>query len=391
MGIAAAGVGIYTVFPGLRRSDCQPNSSIESIPDTDNLGEQPRSEHVLEPEDYRPGRVEARYYSRNEDGTVTCDLCFRRCRVAHGREGFCRNRANSRGVMYNAVYGLPSAIAVEPTEKEPMHHFLPGSNILCIGTASCNYRCRFCHNWHLSQSNVKQVSRRHTITPAEMVARAKRHRVPGLSFTYNEPTVFFEYGYDIAVRARDTGLRVIMHTNGGLTLKPLRDMLRFIDGVTVDLKAFSRQFYQDFCEAELAPVLRSLAAIKADGTWLEVVNLVLPGHNDSPEEIRAMCGWMRAELGPDTPLHFSRFFPAFRMTNLSPTPVPTLERCREIATAEGLHFVSIGNVPGHEANSSFCPGCGSRIIRRHHFSVSEIRIKDGRCEDCGRTIPGVWT
>ncbi len=334
--------------------------------------------------------TEARYYRSLPNRAVQCELCFRGCRIPEGRNGFCRNRQNTDGTLRNVVYGQPSAVNVEPTEKEPMHHFLPGTNMLCIGTASCNFRCRFCHNWHLSQRSFDQVRRRHSYTPEQMARYGKRAGVPAVSFTYNEPTVFYEYMYDVAVAARREGLRPIFHSNGSLSPEPLRDLLQHIDAVTIDLKAFSDEFYSDLCGARREPVLETLKIIKEEGVWLEVVNLVLPGHNDEPAEIKEMCRWIRTELDAETPLHFSRFSPSYKMTDLSPTPVRTLERCRDIAHDEGLLYVSIGNVPGHEANSSFCPDCGTRIITRHHFTVSDIKMENGACAECGRKIAGVW-
>ncbi len=336
-------------------------------------------------------QAEARFYRRADGRTVECDLCFRGCRIADGTNGFCRNRVNRAGVLYSTVYGRPSAVNVEPVEKEPMHHFLPGTNMLCIGTASCNYRCRFCHNWHLSQRSLEEVRYALDIQPRAMVDRARSAAVPAVSFTYNEPTVFYEYVYDIAAKAQDAGVRTIMHTNGGMSPRPLRALLEHMDGVTVDLKAWSREFYADVCGARRDPVLETLRIIREKGAWLEIVNLVLPDHNDGPEEIRSMCRWIRRELGEATPLHFSRFHPTYRMADLAPTPVATLERCREIALAEGLHYVSIGNVPGHPANSTYCPGCAEQIIVRHHFTVTRIAMDDGRCAYCGHAIPGVWS
>lgn len=338
----------------------------------------------------RNGFHEARYYVKSEKEAVNCELCFRECRIPGGAGGFCRNRVNEGGKLFNIVYNNPSALNVEPTEKEPMHHFLPGTDMLCIGTAGCNFRCRFCHNWHLSQRGLEDMHRRYTQTPEEIVQLAKRRGVPSISFTYNEPTVFYEYMYDISVEAHEEGLKTIFHSNGAMKPEPLRDILRYTDAVTVDLKSFTRDFYRDVCGAERDPVLETLKIIREEEVWLEVVNLVVPGHNDEAEEVRGMCRWIAAQLGRDTPFHFSRFMPSYRMTNISPTPVPTLEKCRGIALEEGLRHVSIGNVPGHEANSSFCPACGGIIIRRRHFTVSEINMENGSCAACGETIPGVW-
>ncbi len=385
-GITAAGAGLCGFLPFLRRQrpeeTSEPDESGDAGVEEKSATKQART---------LPDGVEARHYRARDDGTVVCKLCFRKCAVIDGGRGSCRNRINSGGTMETLLYGRPSAVAVEPTEKEPLHHFLPGTNVLCIGTAGCNFHCKFCHNWHLSQRGVEEVGRYFTLTPAEMVDLAGRHEVPAISFTYNEPAVFYEYMYDIAVKARAEGLKTVFHSNGGMSRRPLEELLPHMDGATVDLKGFTQTYYEKLCEAELKPVLRTLETIKKSGTWLEIVNLVLPTHNDSPSEVRSMCKWIRDNLGSETPLHFSRFSPSYQMTNLPPTPVSTLERCRDIAAEVGIKFISIGNVPGHEANSTFCPGCGKRIIHRQHFTVIEIKVKDGACESCGRPIPGVWS
>ena len=373
LGCTALGAGMGSVFPGcLRRTGADAVARRDEGPDS-------------------PDPSRARYYSKHEDGSIQCELCFHRCRVPSGTQGFCRKRVNRGGKLYNVVYGRPTSVVVEPTEKEPLHHFLPGSQMLCIGTASCNYRCRFCHNWQLSQRSVAEMHKHYSLAPPQMVAIAKRSRVPAVSYTYNEPTVFYEYMYDIAVEARGAGLRNILHTNGGMSPEPMAKLLPHMDAATVDLKGFTSEYYRKICGAELEPVLATLEAIKADGTWLEVVNLVVPELNDAPEEIEAMCAWLVKHLGPDVPLHFSRFFPAHAMKDLAPTPIATLERCRGIATEAGLRYVSIGNVPGHEANSTFCPSCKTCIIERHHFTVSKMHMRDGACAKCGYEIPGVWS
>ena len=337
----------------------------------------------------QPG-FEAYHYAELDSGDVSCEICFRGCRIPPGESGFCRVRKNRDGKLYNLVYARPSAVNVDPVEKEPMHHFHPGTDILCVGTASCNFRCKFCHNWHLSQRGPEEVGRIYELQPEEIVQEAHNSGVPSISFTYNEPTVFYEYMYDIASMAQETGLNVIFHSNGSMKEKPLRDLLEHIDAVTVDLKAFTDDFYRDICQARRDPVLETLKTIEEEGVWLEIVNLILPNHNDDPSDIADMSSWIVEELNEDVPLHFSRFMPSYQMTDLSSTPVETLERCRQTALEQGLKHVSIGNVPGHEANSTFCPGCGEKLISRHHFTVHDINITDGSCQYCGTEIAGVW-
>lgn len=333
--------------------------------------------------------IEARYYKRLKGETVQCELCFRMCIIPEGERGFCRTRENRGGTLYTLVYNRPCALHVEPIEKEPMLHFLPGKDILCIGTASCNFRCRHCHNWHMSQRSVEETHN-YWITPSEVVELAIRPGCVGISFTYNEPIVFFEYMFDIVKLAKERGLKTIFHTNGSLNPEPLRDILKYVDGVTVDLKGFTEEFYSNISSARLSPVLNTLKIIKEEGVWLEIVNLIIPTLNDEPEDIRRMCEWIRDTLGKDTPLHFSRFFPAYKLTGLPPTPIKTLELAHKIAKEVGLEYATIGNVPGHTYNSTFCPKCGKRIIHRIHFEVLENRIKGGRCKYCGHKIPGIW-
>lgn len=338
----------------------------------------------------RDNPQEALFYRKNPDKTITCLLCFRQCLIPEGKRGFCRNRENRKGTLYSLVYGKPSAIQFDPIEKEPMYHNLPGTKILCIGTASCNFRCKFCHNWHLSQKTIEELSS-HTIDiSADAIVRMAKERKMGLSFTYNEPTVFYEFMFDIAKLGKQNGLNTIFHTNGGIQEQPLRELLKHMRGVTVDLKGFTADHYREASFAEMAPVLSTLKVIKESGKWLEIVNLIIPTLNDNMDKIREMCIWIKENLGQDVPIHFTRFFPAYKMTHLPPTPVKTLEQAREIAIKEGIRYVYIGNVPGHRYNSTYCPKCNKRIITRIHFSVIDINLKDGKCKNCGNPIPGLW-
>ena len=337
-----------------------------------------------------PLEKETMFYELMDRQEVRCQICFRRCVIPEGERGFCRNRENREGTLYNLVYGKPSALQVDPIEKEPMHHFLPGTSIFCVGTVGCNFRCKFCHNWQLSQRSLEELGH-YTLSPEGIVeTEVPRVGAPSISFTYNEPTSLYEYLYDTARLAQERDLNVIFHTNGSMSPEPLRRLLEFVDGVTVDLKGFNEDFYRDISQAELKPVLQTLEIIREEGVWLEVVNLVVPTLNDDMGNIRDMCRWIGRSLGTQVPLHFSRFFPSYRLTDLSPTPVETLERAHQVAREEGLEFVSIGNVPGHKHNSTFCPDCGETLIQRHHFTVHEINISGGLCQNCGREIPGVW-
>jgi len=330
------------------------------------------------------------FYEKLEENTVQCEVCFRRCILKAGQRSFCRNKQNITGKLYNLVYGRPSAIQIDPIEKEPALHMLPGTRILCFGTAGCNFRCKFCQNWHLSQRPIEEMNRLHDISPEDAVGKAIKEKIPTISFTYNEPISFYEYVYDIARIAQPKGVRILWHSNGSINPEPLKALLKYTDAVTIDLKGFSQEFYQNASEAKLAPVLRTLKIIRKSGKWLEIVNLHIPTLNDNPEDIRKMCLWIKVNLGQETPLHFSRFFPAYRLTNLPPTPINQLERAHQTAKEVGLEYVTIGNVPGHKYNSTYCPNCHKILIKRTHFTVWSNNLTKGRCQSCNHQIPGIW-
>jgi pyruvate formate lyase activating enzyme len=337
-----------------------------------------------------PSAVEARFYNVNSSQAVKCGLCFRSCTIAEGKRGFCRNRENRNGALYSLVYGQAAAVQHDPIEKEPMYHNLPGSTILCTGTASCNFRCKFCHNWHLSQRTLEELAPYTSeLTPKDIVKKAQKKRA-GLSFTYNEPTVFYEFMYDIAEMGATKGMNTIFHTNGGMQAEPMKELLKHMRGVTVDLKGFTADYYRNMSFARMTPVLETLKLIKQQGKWLEIVNLMVPTMNDNMSSVKEMCEWVMANLGPDVPVHFIRFFPAYKMNHLPATPIKTLEEARKIAADAGVKYVYIGNVPGHKYNSTYCPECKNKIISRTHFAVHQVKIKNSKCSFCGYRIPGLW-
>jgi len=333
--------------------------------------------------------TEARYYTKLDGKRVQCQLCFRRCTIAPGQRGECGVRENRDGTLYSLVYGQPCAIQIDPVEKEPLFHLLPGTTTLCLGTAGCNLKCTFCQNWYMSVRTPEELDNT-PLSPEEAVNLAIEQGCSSMSFTYNEPTVFYEYMYDVAKLARERGLGTYFHTNGALNPEPLRELLKHMDAVCVDLKGFTAEFYRETSNSELEPVLSTLKTIREEGIHLEIVNLVIPTLNDDPGDIELMCHWIRDNLGEDTPLHFSRFFPTYKLLRLSPTPIKTLEMARQIARNAGLNYVYIGNVPGHPANSTFCPQCGRTLIERVHFSVMDNHIREARCPFCGGEVCGVW-
>jgi len=350
------------------------------------LGSMPKSESPPSP--LLPYKRPASHYRKLSNSIVQCELCFRRCLIPNGGAGHCTNRRNEDGRLYNVVYERPCAVQIDPIEKEPQFHMLPGSHILCLGTAGCNFKCSFCQNWPISTRSIEETG--YLDFPCEDVVRQASRSSLSISFTYNEPTVAYEYLHDTVKLARDVGVRSLFHTNGGMNPDALRDLLRYVDAVTVDLKGFSAGFYRATSTSDLAPVLETLKIIKQHKIWFEIVNLVIPTLNDDLKMIREMCVWIRDNLGEDVPLHFNRFFPAYKLQNLPPTPIETLEAARRIALEEQLSYVYIGNVPGHVANSTFCPSCGARIIHRKHFSVIENSVREGSCGSCGHKIPGIW-
>jgi len=332
---------------------------------------------------------EAMFYKKLDNLSVQCQLCFRKCIIAEGKSGFCRVRENQGGKLYSLVYGKPGGLQIDPIELEPMYHMIPGHRNLCLFTVSCNFRCKHCHNWNISQKGPEEI-RSLALSPEEVVEEALRRGCKSISFSINEPTVFYEYMYDIAKITKERELLTLFHTNGSLGPQSLRALLKYMDGVAVDLKGFTNEFYRKTSSAKLEPVLRTLDIIKEEGGHLEIVNLIIPTLNDDLKKVREMCIWIRDNLGEDTPVHFTRFYPAYKLTNLPYTPVKTLEGAREIAQKVGLKYVYIGNLPGHEGNNTYCPQCKRRLVHRIHFTVLSNNVKDGKCGFCQYKIAGIW-
>jgi pyruvate formate lyase activating enzyme len=332
---------------------------------------------------------EAMFYERVTRKDVQCLLCPRKCLIRTGERGFCRNRENREGILSTLVYGKPAVVDIGPIEKAPLYHFIPGHFRLCITCASCNLRCKHCQNWHLSQKSLEELNPL-PYSPSEIVQEAKKQGLFSISFTYAEPTVYYEYLYDISVVAREAGMKTSIVSNGYINRDPLLKLLTVLDAVKIDLKGFNEEFYREVCSASLKPVLESLLTVKKENVWLEIVHLVIPTLNDDPKMIDEMCQWIQENLGVDTPLHFTRFFPNYKLTHLSPTPVPILESAYEIAKKNGLKYVYIGNVPGHIRNSTFCPFCNRKVIRRTNFDIREMNVVHGKCKFCGTLLQGKW-
>ncbi len=335
------------------------------------------------------GGKEAMFYQKLDNNKVQCRLCFRKCIITEGGRGFCRVRENQGGKLYSLVYGRPVGLQIDPIELEPMYHMLPGHKNLCVFTASCNFRCKYCHNWHITTRGPEELGSKN-YSPEEVVEEAIRKGCKSISHSINEPTIFYEYMLDVARLAKKKGLLNLFHTNGSISPEPLRQVLKYMDGVTVDLKGFDEKFYQEILQAQLKPVLETLKIIKQEGVHLEIVHLIIPTLNDDLDKIEQMCIWIRDNLGEDVPLHFNRFSPAYRLMHLPATPVRTLEAARKIAQSVGLKYVYIGNLPGHKGNSTYCPQCQKRLIHRIHFTVLSNNVRDGGCGLCGYKIAGIW-
>jgi pyruvate formate lyase activating enzyme len=336
--------------------------------------------------------MEAYLYQPLDDSKVKCNLCSHRCVIKDGRRGLCSVRENQAGTLQTLVYGKLIARHVDPIEKKPLFHFLPGTLSYSIATVGCNFRCRFCQNADIAQmpSDHKGKIMGNTVTAQQVVDDAAKTGCRSIAYTYTEPTVFFEFAYDTAKMAHKRGIRNVFVTNGYMTAEALEMINPYLDAANVDLKAFTDDYYKDLCGARLAHVRETLKHMKALGIFVEVTTLIVTGLNDEPAELQQLAEFIAHDLGDDTPWHISRFHPTYKLTDRPATPVNTLARAREIGLQAGLKYVYTGNVPGNEGENTFCPGCGAKVIERWGFQVGALQIKDGACAHCGDRIDGVW-
>jgi pyruvate formate lyase activating enzyme len=321
-------------------------------------------------------------------GLVKCVLCPHECILDENDRGFCRTRVVKNGMLHTVAYGNPCTIHIDPVEKKPLYHFLPGAPIFSVATAGCNLRCLNCQNWEISQAKPEKTDNA-DLLPERLVQAVVQRDIRLIAYTYSEPIIFYEYVRDAAALARARGIRNVLVTAGYIAEKPLRQLCRFLDGVTLDVKGFNDGLYKKLTGAKLDPVLRGLEVMREEGVWLEVSRLIVPTYSDDRNDIRDLCRWVARALGPGTPLHFLRFYPSYRLNGLPPTPVQVLDEARQIALDAGLQFVFIGNVPGHAGANTVCPRCGRTVIERRGFSITTNLLDNGRCP-CGETIPGVW-
>ena len=335
--------------------------------------------------------VPGRYWHALEDGRVQCDLCPRFCKLHEGQRGMCFVRAREGDQMVLTTYGRSSGFCVDPIEKKPLNHFLPGTPVLSFGTAGCNLACQFCQNWDISKS--REFDTLADQASPETIARAAHELgCRSVAFTYNDPVIFLEYAVDVAQACREAGIKTVAVTAGYITEEPRREFYSYMDAANVDLKAFTEGFYKNVCAGHLQPVLDTLVYLKREtDVWFEITTLLIPGENDSDDELAAMTGWVMEHLGPDVPLHFSAFHPDWKMLDHAPTPSNTLKRARRIALEHGLRYVYTGNVHDVEGGSTYCHACGTRLIERDWYVLGDWNLTDeARCRDCGTPCAGVF-
>jgi len=332
-----------------------------------------------------------RYWSRIENDRVQCDVCPRRCKLHEGQRGLCFVRGRDRSGVELYTYGRSSGFCIDPLEKKPLNHFLPGNAVFSFGTAGCNLACKFCQNWDMSKSREMDTLA-DAAMPRDIAATARRLGCVAVAFTYNDPTVFLEYAIDVAQACHEQDVRTVAVTAGYICAEPRAEFFACIDAANVDLKAFSERFYRHVCGAELAPVLETLEYLKREtSVWLELTTLLIPGENDSSAEIDAMTRWIVERLGPDVPLHFTAFHPDWKMLDHAATPPATLTRARRIAMENGLRYVYTGNVRDPQGGSTWCPQCGSLLIERDGYRIGRWGLDaTGHCLDCGAAVPGVF-
>jgi pyruvate formate lyase activating enzyme len=370
----------YSVYAGL---------SIGAFALLKDLMFKKKSEPKMSEQNLKEGMKEAKFYEARGD-TVYCQLCPNQCILNNNMTGVCRVRKNINGTLYTLVYGQVCAAHNDPIEKKPLFHFLPGTRAFSIATVGCNMRCLNCQNWSISQASPGDVETQHML-PGEVVQQAQLSNSKIIAYTYTEPTIFYEFMYDTAKKAHEEGLKNIVVSNGYVNEKPLRELSKVIDAANIDLKGFDKDVLMKLTGGNLTDIKRSLKIYKEEGVWLEITNLIVPSYTDDLKKIEEMCEWVKKNLGEGVPIHFSRFHPQYKLTNLPPTPVKTLERAQEIALKKGLKYVYIGNVPGNEFEDTYCPNCKKRIIERKGYLVEEPKIKDGKCQFCGEEIEGVWS
>jgi pyruvate formate lyase activating enzyme len=321
--------------------------------------------------------------------SIICDLCPKYCNISPGKSGDCKTRYNYDGTLIALTYERPAVLSVDPIEKKPLYHVLPGSKSFSLATVGCNFHCKNCQNSGLSQ--VEPLNRKaYNISVEKIIGSTKQKDCSSIALTYSDPVVFYEYSCEIGKLAKQNKLLSLWITAGYINQKPLINAIPYIDAVNLDIKAFNNSFYKEICDGTLKPVLETAVTLKKHGVWLEITNLVIPGKNDSPQDFKKLSKWIKENLGADVPLHFSRFFPHYKLRNIPPTPPETLFKAKEIAVSEGLNFVYLGNMRGKKGENTYCPYCGELLIGRIGYTVYKGKNFNGICEKCKNSIPGRW-
>lgn len=333
----------------------------------------------------------ARWWETLDNGKILCTLCPRYCTIGEGQAGFCYIRQNRNGKLYSTGYGRPTGFAIDPIEKKPLSHFLPGTDVLSFGTAGCNLGCKFCQNWSISKAKLDELNSLE-VSPDNVIRLAKKHKIPSIAFTYNDPTIFGEYVIDISKLAREEGIKSVMVTAGYIDKNARKDVYKYIDAANVDLKAFSETFYHKITFSHLNDVLDTLVWLKNEtDIWFEITTLLIQDENDSADEIKQMCEWIIKNLGDQVPLHFTAFHPDFKMRNKPRTPSSKLDEARSIALDEGLKYCYVGNVHNTKGQTTYCPNCNHELIIRDWHSVIENNLVGNKCPECKTKISGVFT
>ena len=335
-------------------------------------------------------KVLAKWWGPTENDKILCTLCPRYCKIGEGQPGFCFIRQNHGGKLYSIGYGKPTGFAIDPIEKKPLNHFLPGSTVLSFGTAGCNLGCKFCQNWSMSKAKLDDMNSL-DVSPEGVVELAKNYNTPSIAYTYNDPTIFGEYVVDISKIARDEGIKSVMVTAGYIDKEARKDVYKYIDAANVDLKGFTERFYHKLTFSHLNDVLDTLIWLKNEtDVWFEITTLLIPDENDSPEEIKQECEWILQNLGDKIPLHFTAFHPDFKMKNKDRTPEKTLTTARDIAIRTGIKYCYIGNVHNKEGQTTYCHNCNEKLIKRDWHSIISNKLVNGCCKSCGEKIDGVF-
>jgi pyruvate formate lyase activating enzyme len=362
-----------------------------ALPDKDKMRAKSVTGHIFKkdaPKKLWKWSVEGFHYA-TDGTTVQCQICPNRCVLEPGDRSICRSKVNIGGKLYSLAYGNPCSIHVDPIEKKPLNHFYPRSLILSIATTGCNFRCLNCQNWEISQKKPEEVHQ-YELFPEDVVSEARKRNLPSIAYTYSEPITYYEYMYNTAKLAREAGFKNVLVSNGYINREPLVRLCSYLDGANVNLKSFDDRIYLSLNGGKLQPVLNTFKTLHREGVWFEMTTLLVPTYVDDPDMIKRMCGWILKELGADYPLHFLRFFPRYKLTRLPATPIGTLEKFRNMAIQEGIRYVYLGNVPGHEGNHTYCHNCHKILIERKGYLIPQYNIENARCKFCGTIIPGRW-